>query len=523
MRSITQGITAFFFSLFFVFPAQAKPVAVTLYPHAAMVTERAKLNLTLEDGLSTARITLPAHADTSSLRIEADPALGLTPIDTFVQSNHRADKAKLQDLKTKIDRLKKDIQMLDNKEKAHLQAVEYWKGLINNKGENAPNAAEAKAMAQSMFAGISEHLSGAADIKLQKEKKKKELTPLEREYRQLTGYTNVEHTAKVSFIGKHTPTATIYWTYRLRNAGWVPQYILNARPEKKVVDFTFDAKIWQASGMAWKNVDLTLATAEFRGGLTPAQLPPWNIQPVRIYSKGKFSSKNMETADIMVEEQDGPGAERDEKKENTAPVRRKGQVFDVFVAGKANLESGKQKRISLEKKQWTAVFDYLARPAVTPGAFTRAKLTFERAPKIPQGEASFLLDSALVQKALFSLYSSEKDVFFGADQQVNIKYIPVEAATDKKGLFGTRQAKTWTWKIVVTNNKPSPIHIRLEESMPQKGDNQIEIEENLSGAKKDEDNHTIYWELDVPAGKEKSLEYGYTATWPKGLNIDPGR
>ena len=74
---------------------------------------------------------------------------------------------------------------------------------------------------------------------------------------------------------KERTPAKFELSYYVANAGWVPSYDIRANNTTEPVKLEYNAKVYQSTGVAWKNVQLTLSTANpSRGGSKPI-LTPW--------------------------------------------------------------------------------------------------------------------------------------------------------------------------------------------------------------------------------------------------------
>lgn len=517
MQPVSRALAASILALILLVPALAwaTPVAVTLYPASAEITEAGILPLVVDDGQYTTVVTLPASADPDSLRVSADAASGLIPADVRVQSVLRTDKGRIKNVRAQLDTVRAERQSMTDKREAHVGAAGYWKSLAT--GETAPKAADAKALAAAVRDGLAAELAAASKLARAIKDKDIAIKELEAQLQRLTGGGTRVLEARIAFAGPRAASVKARWTYRLSKAGWASNYTLNALPAKNRVDFAWDAEIHQNTGVAWKDVSLTLSTAEFRGGTQPPHLPDWNLRPrdklLRKAARAfKPNAVQMETA-AMADEAVMAGA--------APPAKREGRIFDAYDAGRVSLASGDSKRIQLERTTWDAAFDYLVRPYSSPGAFTRAAVTLAESPKYPHGKAAYLLDSALVRTGGFSLYAKESDLFFGADPQIAVRFTPLARQSGKAGFLGSKKRHSWDWRVTVTNGKAVPAAIRMEDRIPRAGDERIEIESRLNGAKEEEGKLAV-WEFDLAPGEERAIEYGFTASYPKEMNLDLG-
>lgn len=489
--------------------ASARPVAVTLYPGAATVTEQARLQLADQDGRPAVSLALPASADPDSLRVFPDAASGLSPADVSIESIERRDEGRIKMVRGQLDQAKARLQELVDKRAGHEGAADYWRSVS---GADMAKAQDASAMAKAVRQGLIAETAAASALTRDIEAQDKVVKELQDELNRLTGGSVRILVASVTLAGPAAKEADFRWSYRMNAAGWTPRYTLDARPGKGVVEFAWDAEIHQQSGTPWADVDVTLATAEFRGGHTPPPLPPWRIRPqAPLLRKARNVASDLaaklETAPMMAEA--------------PAPERSEGRIFDSYDAGKTSLQSGASKRLPLERASWKAEFDYLLRPAMGPGAYTRATLELSGAPKYPRGPATYLLDSAMVRTASLSLYSQKAELFFGTDPQIEVGLVPLARQSGTAGFLRSRNTHSWDWRINIDNAKSIPVALRLEERIPAIGDERIELEKRLPGAVEEEGGVAV-WSLELKPGQHWQQEYGFTITYPEDMRLDLG-
>ena len=204
-----------------------------------------------------------------------------------------------------------------------------------------------------------------------------------------------------------------------------------------------------------------------------------------------------------------------------APIRRAGTLFDIYDLGRRTLLAGDNYQLEIRKGAWQAQFDYLTRPLESPQAFLSAKLEFDELLPMPSGQAAILVDGVFVGKKEFALLEKKVDLPFGNDPQIQVKVTPTRQA-DEKGLFSRDRTQAWHWRIEITNNKSMAVKLRVEDSLPQIEDKRIKLTgTTLADATKEE--QLAKWEIALPPGAQKILDYGYTITYPADMAVELGR
>lgn len=490
--------------------APAKVVSAVLFPDAARVTEEAVLALVPDDGQLSGTLTLPQFADPGTLSLRLGPDSGLRLAGTAVRTVRRRDEGRIREVTAALEKARETRQALADALAVRDAGAAFWKSQAAGARDKA---AEARAMAAALREGLGAELAAASalrrDVKAQDEK----VAELERELQRLTGGAESVHEVTLQFSGPARTSVPARYSYRMAHAGWTPAYSLEAVPAEGRVRFAWDALVRQSSGADWTGAALSLATAETRGGAEPPALRPWVLRPRAMRPMADMKAVAAPRAALM---ENAAGAAP-----APAPERSRGEVFDVYELGPVTLASGRERRLEISREAWPARFDRLVRPYAEPRAYLRARLTLDETPRIPAGRADFLLDGALVASRPFALAEREAELFFGADPQIAVKFEARERKSGESGLFAKTRRHGWTWALTLVNGSSRAARVSVEDALPRQGDERIEIRRELDGGTAREDG-TVAWDFELAPGAEKTLEYGYTASWPSDLDLDLG-
>lgn len=488
--------------------ALAETTNVVVYPDSARVTERA--SLPLADG--EAVFTLPASADPDSLSVAAQGALRLAGVS--VDRVALRDEARIAQLRERLEALGIKSQDLADARAAHLAAAEYWRAQAK---AEAKTGNDARTMSQLLRDGLYAQLAKASGLARDKAAVDKEMAEVKKRLDELTGGAETAWEVRARLEGPNGAAAPekagLEFSYLARNCGWTPACTLDARPDQRLVRMAWDAQLHQTTGRDWSKARVVLATARFRGGAKPPELRPWVIarrEPVLM---------RQTNAKLMMDAAGAPAPEAMAMAESEPPAEQR-LVFDEYDLGPMTLASGDSRRVTLRRADWKADFDWLVRPQLAPRAYLRARLALDEAPRIPAGQAAFLLDGALVRRRHFELFAKEFELFFGADQQIMVDVDITERSEGTAGFVSGKKTMDWQWRVQVTNAKSVPVTVRLEDAVPRSANEKIEIEPRLTGAKVEDG--TAAWTLDLAPGSEASVDYGYTVTWPKDMDVDLG-
>lgn len=499
----------------------AKPTAVELYPAGAKLTERATAAVEQDGNRYVARFSIPIYADKDTLTIAPAADSGMTITSIQVDSQTLQETDKISELKNKLKDLLRQKADCESRIKADTAYISFWE----NAGKNLPEKTESvEKLADAARKGIADAGNDIFKINQTMEPLAEQIDDVQKQIDKLTGQAQKRWQVNAYLNKKGADRIDLIYSYYINNCGWEPVYTLNAHPDKSGIEFIWYADITQNTGLSWENVDVTLATAQARPQPEPPQLSDWIIQPVQIYPVRKREAVPM-AAQVKAFAPQDAGGEVDAARP-IEPQQQEGFVFDTYDLGKQTIPAGETRRVDIQKKIWKADFKYLIRPYESPDAFVFAQPDFSGAAdefiRLPQGTATFLIDSAVVSTRLFSLLDPEAKLFFGSDPQVPVKLDVLSKKSGEKWLFAGKKTYEWGWRVTVKNLKNHEISVAMEDAYPQLRDDRIKLEENFSGVTPEKDKNLLKWAFAVKPHAKTEIEYGFSITYPEDLNLNFG-
>lgn len=312
-------------------------------------------------------------------------------------------------------------------------------------------------------------------------------------------------------VGDNTDIALRY-AYTLPSCNWQPTYTINAVDD--AIQVRLLADIRQYSGMDWKGAHITLALRDGRQR-APSPVHPWDIR-----------KKGEEAPDMRVNRAAAPmmlAAAPAEGHDGSAPQAYESAAQSGWVLPAASPLPEGTTRLPITQEVWKDALQRLARPAQGDGrVWLTARHTFDSA-VLPAGNAVFLLDGSAVGEGTFRPVDGRVDMYFGADPLVTVSTAPDTRMSGKSGIINARQTWKWGWTYTVTNNRARAVTVRLEEPAPQAGDERIAVSLDDTPKARTGENHTLYWELAVPARSTAQVRHAVEVSAPQDMDIRPGR
>ncbi len=410
-RSLSIGILMLSFA---AAPLGAAPQEITLYREAARVTELTKVRFQpAGKQLKHCLITISGQADPASF--QAAP-LGNDLVKIEDISWRRLPKEDEAGLKARR-RVAGQLKETKNGLLAELEGIEsqlqFWQQQIKAK---AKTPAEAALIA----ANIGRNTKKAF---LQKLSVSQEMTTLDRRIKQLEEEINASDSASqalwegtITVSGAAAPPEVLLsYSYTLSGCGWRPVYRLDAVIPENKIKFSWEAEVWQNSGVIWQDVDMRLAMTP-----PPPVSPLSSLAPPSPFVEPDAAATHPKKSKSPGKKKPPPSAAVGQS--NDAEVPSSPALpgdFPLQQVVKTTLPPGLRKKIILQEENWPAAFDYLARPDNDSQVYLQAHVRLPVTREIPRGEAVFFLNGSFLRRGEFLFSGRQESIVIGQDHLVS--------------------------------------------------------------------------------------------------------
>jgi len=349
----------------------------------------------------------------------------------------------------------------------------------------------------------------------------------------------------VSFTVKKEGTLALSLSYMMMGASWHPQYDIRVSPENKEVEFTYYGVIYQNTGEDWKNVKITLSTAQPSiSGSMPA-LKPWYVDVYQqYYQKGQASqrakqnivySKQMQ-APAPAEQMTIAGGFNQEYGEamsgivntsvSTSDVEFTGTSYVYQTPGENNIPSdGEPHKIPIAFETLKADFEYSSAPRLKQYAYLKGKVKNTTEYPFIAGDINVFFGNNFVgTSAINTVIPSEKfDVSLGIDEGIKITRQKMKDLVEN----GKRIKRTYGYKITVKNLKKTKEILTVNEQYPITRNDKIKVklvspkfdDEKLEYGIKEKPNGIIEWKMELGPQEKKEMELEYILEYPGDVNV----
>lgn len=484
--------------------AEARPVAVTLYPGGALITEEAEL--VLEEG--TLRLDLPAGADENSLDISLSSGRVSGRRSALLPGVAApAVNGILEELNTVLGDM--------DKKQAQLTALADRR-LFWAQPPYSLNAPDEKALgrlmeeqAETVNARLNSLSGEEAALRGELRELERRVSALKSRLDELGQQNGSIRRCNLSVTGTAHGPVKARWSYYLNDAGWEPRYLVQADQKNGRVTIRMEASIRQVSGSDWDGVELELSSAENFRNVTPPDLPDWIIGGERIHYASP-RAMNLMAAKSSTAEADAA----------TAGIPYAAGM--IWKVGRTDIPAGTRVIMPVSSHELAAEFIRLAIPSISGNTWFQAVLGKASPLFLPAGQASFVIDGRENARGAFGLTPGARKISFGIDQLVRVK----SSAQAVQGVVPSGKNKNvqWLWRVDVTNGHDRNVTVQVEEAAPILRDSRISAKvETAPEAVFDAARSRYVWTLDMPAHKSESVRYGVDMTAPEDVSTASNR
>ena len=311
-------------------------------------------------------------------------------------------------------------------------------------------------------------------------------------------------------------------SYMVRTAGWIPSYNINVKEVDEPLLVTYNAKVYQNTGIDWKNVDLTLTNANPNLSGNKPEVHPWRLSFIqgRGYDMGYSNKMETQALDTKVK---SLAIASDDMVGSTPEYPMNDAVTEFKIKSKHSIPSdGKHQGLSIDDLTIPADYEYYVAPKIDPAAFLIARVTdFEQYDLLP-GEANLFFSNTFVGKVYINPSTVEDtlDLSLGRDQSIVVKREKIKEFCETKKLSGSTK-ETLGIEISVRNTKSTKIQLIIEDQIPISTAKEIEVDlVEAKTAKHSKETGKLRWSKNIMAGTTESMVFKYTVKYPSDKKIN---
>ena len=537
--------------------------AVTLYPDRAAVTREVRVRL--DQGLWTVRVPeLPASVVADSLQARVRGSARLLGVEfsaarqpDFASSPEGTALAeRVRDLRRKAANLGQERAALEAHEKlVDAVGIRPTAGALPDGASQPIDLKSVERQLEAVAAEKARILEESRRLADAKEAAERELAVAEGQLAARGGADRVERAAVVVLSVPEAGLAEIDLTYLVGRAGWAPAYAIRSEADRSKVSVEYDAMVVQQTGEDWRDVRLSLSTAEPTRASSPPPVAPWFVDvvvPVPVAMPSTPVAMGFAPAAAAPEPM-APGAPNEGGAFGSAELAGKAELLelaadaDVIDAGIAVSfelprpvtlvsDAAKRQRTRIGTVSPETAFGYVAAPILAERVYLRGTLRNASAFQLLPGRAQVFMGGEFVGETQVPSVAPQGEfrVWFGPDPALSARREVLSKVTGASGLFGGAELTTWNNRITVSNGTGRDVTVEVLDRRPVSRNEKVEAK--LASAKpalsadkayvsERQPQGILRWDLPVPAGAQGPK--AATVTWtvelvrPNGLETTP--
>ncbi len=339
---------------------------------------------------------------------------------------------------------------------------------------------------------------------------------------------------------KNAGVVSFKCSYIVTNAYWTPIYDIRAKNINSPLQLDCRAKVVQNTGYDWKDVKLTLSTANPSANHDRPILYPiyvdffqpdyYQYKMKKEYASGQMMEKmNMAMAPASVTISDDKSEEVfvDGLKvnDNNVTIQEGEMAVEYNIETLQDVESdNKEHIVGIQEIELPAIYSYHTVPKLDMTAYLLARVTDWAKYNLLAGEANIFFDDNYVGKSYLNPNVSADTLLIslGRDEKINVKRVKLNDYSAKKLLSGNIR-ETKAFETTIKNNKNTAIEIELLDQYPISKNSQIEITlEDANGATVTEEYGKLLWKIKLQPNESRKIKLVYTIKYPKDKQIKEG-
>lgn len=525
-------------------------VAVTVYPGSALVSREAEV--AIPAGPSRVLIEgLPAVLDPALVTASGEGNFVIEGVEVRRVPAAEATAPRVRELMERIEAAQNGIAQID----AEIQALEATSAYLVKMGDVARDGArrdleQGRLRPEDMMALVASYQMQTRDIgmKLLEARQKKAvdrraLEALQRELREIQAAAGRDRvTAVVLVSAASAARGKIRLRYGVSGATWQPIYDGRGLMDEGAVQLTYSAEVRQATGEEWENVELTLSTAQPALGASIPDLDPWYLRPLPpepmpgvgvLHRSGAapaprtaYSTANVAQAE-MEEIAGGAYEEASRAQVMTATVSAGINASFTLPARTTITGDNQPRKVQILSQKFAARFVYRVIPEHGERAYVVAKFANTTDALFLPGSVTAFQGNDYVGMGRVAMVSPG-DTFelqLGIDPSVKVERRLIENVTDPQiAGFGPKKSRvTRRYRVLVQNARRIPVTLNLYDRVPVSQNDEIKVERTRPTMEPAEtrDDGIQRWEMTIPAGERRTVEFGWKVEFPQGMII-PG-
>ncbi|MGD1848922.1 MAG: DUF4139 domain-containing protein, partial [Salibacteraceae bacterium] len=253
---------------------------VTVFLNGAQVERQASQSL--QSGTTIVKLTdLSPNIDPNSIQVQGKGKVTILSVKHEMNYLTSTEKPKeITDLEDQLESLKLDLKF--NQNLTSVYDEERRMILANQKvgwEESAFNVEDLSDLADFYRDRLSDIMLKVLELETKKKNLQEEINKINRQLRIASGnWKKATSEISVELVANAPTTAALTVSYLVNQAGWIPSYDVRAKDITGPVALKYNGRVYQSTGVDWKDVQLTLSTGNPKLSNQKPELSPWRLR-----------------------------------------------------------------------------------------------------------------------------------------------------------------------------------------------------------------------------------------------------
>lgn len=495
--------------------ANATITSVTLYRGRAAVTRTAELELEA-GGWSVFFTNLPKTATLDSLQASVVGDAKLIAVDTTSFPIEKDNNKLLKEIAIEIERVEAEIALAKADGTSLELQMTFLQTLVQRSSTDKEQVVDLESF-QEQLAFIGKQKTALEHEKLANTKLKNDLTnernTLVKRRNNISSESTTQQDAIIDIGVFKKGKITIEVTYLVNNASWEPAYSIRATEGGESISIDYDANLAQRTGEDWKDIKLTLSTAQPQRSASPPRILPWFVDvkqpnpPAQTRTRGSDHSRGTVSYAFALTSEQG------DKEDALASVSMGRAISAATVVGDGPAVSfelprtisvpsrkGDKQKTAIASIEASADLFRVAVPMITDSVFIRSEVTNDSPFILLPGEASIFHGSDFVGRTVLATVAPSETfpLDLGIDPTITATRTLLEKKTTSTGLFGSSRETLFDYRVTISNGHDKEVELRIWDRIPVSRNEDIAIELKNQSTELSTDGN--YLEADYPLG-----------------------
>jgi len=514
---------------------KSKIAEVTVYLNGAEVKRTASGSIPA--GKSIVVIDeLSNKLDPSSIQVIPSNGVEMLSISSEINTlNPEKLEPRIKTLKDSVELVSKKLQLVRDELDAYTTEKQT---LLKNQSiggaNNGVSVLELEKAANFYRSRIFEVNKEVAKLSEKQSDLQKEVNKLNQQLNALNYKNNpYRRTIRILVETKTASTASFDVRYLVNSAGWEPTYDIVAEEIGKPIILKYKAKVFNDSDIDWKDIPLTLSSADPYESASRPELDPWYLNYGANYLQkkkaGYLQNANAPAAagnygninDLSY--QSSGAIQQEQQKYQKAPVNYKTITVselsvDFKISKKYSIPSdAKPYIVDVSETNMPAEYSHIVVPKIDKDAFLLARVTGWEKLNLIEGNANIYFGNTFtgVSKINTLNFDDTLDISLGRDKKVLVSRTEKQDF-QSKSILGSQRKDSYTYEIKIKNMHDKAIKLEIQDQYPVSQNSEITVDvQNISNADEIKTTGQLIWKADMPAGTTNTYELSYSIKYPK--------